>query len=239
MYVLPEVLSVWETVATLMVAQCVGETVHGGTLGQQNLCMLAGLGPTSIVTSRSVLAYPEAYREIDAGKDTYMDVLARVSGISLLTDIAPLSFQDYPATDDGAILLCPYGPKPSLDLPHKVWVPLARMLRTYGVPVYLLGSPGQRMDQAAFCENAIMSEECIASKVALLSSARLVVGVPNEWLWLAASWDKAMVCLYPEDVPQRRWFPFASQRFGRCLYDPRNLFIPAVLAGVRALIADL
>lgn len=142
--------------------------------------------------------------------------------------------------DSGYILLTPIACDPALALPYQVWRYLSVwLLRGYNVPLYLLGPAGTRADYASMAENDNKSELSDEEKQELIAHATLVVGVPNEYQWMAAKLGKHIITLYPEDIEPRQFFPFQSDKFSRCVFVRNNLQVATVLAGVRTLIGRL
>ena len=123
----------------------------------------------------------------------------------------------------------------------QVWRILIKHLRTYGVPVRLLGQYGQRADYASFTEGDILSDDSVEDKLRVLANSDLVVGVPNEWTWAAAGFGTKVIVLHPEDIPYDRWFGFdvKPKCLGRLLYAPQQVKPAVILAGMRTLIAAM
>lgn len=181
--------------------------------------------------------FAAAYREVDRSEKPYAEVLADVSGYPLLDLSVPKFAETMKAQE--SIVLCPTSIRSELGIPSVVWRSVAKMLRTYGYPVILIGDDGERMDDAMFTEYENLSSNPIEEKLAALASAVLVVGIPNAWTWASTAWAKKLVYLYPDGMPSRRWFSFSHENFGRILFDRHQLAIPIVLAGVRKLIDSL
>jgi hypothetical protein len=173
---------------------------------------------------------------IPRGTEFYGEALAKLNGWEL--EILPPKFGIQEEEEEG-IVLCPFGTVAQMNMPVKVWKAIVRHLRSYNIPVAMMGGRGQRMDEIAFTEAEILSEYPIEKKLRVLGRAKLVVGVPNAWTWIAAGYERKIVLAYPEGVPPRRWFPWANDKFGRIIWDPARLEIPVVLAGLRQLIQML
>jgi ADP-heptose:LPS heptosyltransferase len=139
----------------------------------------------------------------------------------------------------GGIVIAPQGAAPDLELPVAAWILAVRMLRTYQLPLYLMGDSGFRMDHAAFSEKEICSELPVEEKLTILHSADVVVGVPNVWLWAATSFEKRMIYFYPETIDQKQWFPWAHDNYYRIAHAPDNVQPAAVLAAIRACMNQL
>lgn len=140
---------------------------------------------------------------------------------------------------NSGIVICPFACVPELQLSQPVWKPVVRTLETYGERLWLMGEEKQRMDGCRFTEADIASNLPLIDKMKVLASATLVIGSPNRWLWMSTVWERKIVVLYPEGEPQRKWFGFQSDNFGRILYQPDNLQVPALLACMRKLIGIL
>jgi len=260
-------ISLWETVATIQIAQALSEKhFYCDELDQYQLLLSANLNRVG-AGEGLVLNYDRAYRTVEDTQDlivacscggalqcqkcfatgqviqrgpSYVDVLAACSGLS--AEFESPKFMDLRnngwSGQDG-IVVCPFAVKPGLELPVAAWRAIVRHLRTYGYPVYLMGDRGQWQDDCAYLEKEILSEQPIVIKLSYLANAKLIVGVPNEWTWAAAGFNTKMVYFYPERMPTRRWFSFASANFGRIVYDPDQLQIAVLLSGLRQLIAQL
>lgn len=141
--------------------------------------------------------------------------------------------------ENGGIVICPFACVPELQLSQPVWKPVVRTLETYGERLWLMGEEKQRMDGCRFTEADIASNLPLTDKMKVLASATLVIGSPNRWLWMSTVWERKIIVLYPEGEPSRKWFGFQNDNFGRILYQPDNVQVPALLACVRKLISIL
>ena len=171
----------------------------------------------------------------------YVELLASLGGVGSINAQVPPAF---PGVVSGAtgryVVLCPFAVTEQMAIPVKVWRAVARHMRLYDLSVLVMGNRGEWLEGAAFLESEILSELSIQMKLEFLHSAELVVGAPNEWTWCAAAWQRKSVILYPQYTPQSRWFPFSGiDTYGRLVYDPHQLQIPVVLAGLRGLIESL
>ena len=133
-------------------------------------------------------------------------------------------------------MVCPFALKGDMDLPLPVWSAIIRHLLSYDIPVKLLASENRRMESCAFYEEDILSGLPLVAQLTELASARLIVGVPNEWMWAATAWQKKLIVLYPDTQPPKRWFWYAHDNFARLLYQMHQLAPPVMLAGLRQLI---
>lgn len=232
---IPARTTTWESVATLQLANSTGTKVISDDPEIAALIQLSGLQAIPPAAGAAPL-YFEAYRAIDEETvdSSYHQVLARVSGQKCVPSLLQI---DVASEDKGHIVICPYGPKKELAIPLSVWRAVVRHLRSYGRRVYLMADKGERMDGIAFTEAEILSERSMKEKLEVLATATLTVGVPGAWMWLATSWQKQLIVLYPEGIPPRKWFPFVHENFGRLLYPADRLQIPVFLAGLRMLIS--
>ncbi len=234
----PAALSLWETVATIQILQASAEQVRivevNGDVG--DLIRHTGLSVPSVVAA-SPLEYSEAYRRMEETDLPYIEHLAKASDLPYKA--VPLSFPDIVPEKNGSIIVAPYGLKRELDLPFSVWQPIVQHLRSYGLPVHLMARRGQRMDSCTFTEGELLSNRSIGKKLRELAGAELIVGTPNEWMWLATAWEKKLIVLYPDHIPPRRWFWQTHDNYGRILYQVHLLQVPIVLAGLRRLISNL
>jgi hypothetical protein len=241
--ILPDV-EMWEVVAAIQVCQSQGvsELVGGLTLDESLSWLVGAAGLRSVAVlqhdAATWLATAKAYREIGSAKEPYPAVLARVSGLEP-KKIGPPRFSGFTPSMDGGIIVCSHEVTSEFKLPWQVWKAIVRHLRSYGQTVRFLGRPGERMDYATFTEGNILSNLTLQERMQALASASLVVGVPNEWTWIASAWSKKILVMHPDDVPVERWFGFdvAPQTLGRLLYTSSQMQIPVVLAGLRKLIS--
>jgi len=236
-------VELWEVVAAIQVLQSQGVTAVVSACSLMSpravaLLEAAGLhlyGPGN----EPQLDTMKAYREIGTAKESYPAVLARVSSLSA----EPIKAPQFPATDitpstDGGIIVCPHEVVDAFKLPWTVWRAIVRHLRSYGSQVRFIGRPGERMDYATFTEGQNLSNLPVQDQMQALASAKLIVGVPNEFTWLATAWEKKILVMHPDDMPVERWFGFdvAPQTLGRLLYTGSQLQVPVILAGLRKLI---
>ncbi len=232
-----EAPSSWEAVAACYVAQALGTAVDpGGPFDAlYDACDIKGYAASS--ETRFPLSFSKALRLMGTRPDAYWRVLAEtVSGIPVTAHDLKLST---PVSDQGNIVLCPYGPDVSLNLHPTVWKYISKSLRSYKLPVKMMGDPGQRMDSSAFLEDNMLSELPVAEKLVALAGATLVAGVPNAWIWLAAAMGKKVIVLYPDNVPPQRWFWQSSESVLRIQYEHDKVAVPMLLTGVRQAIAAL
>jgi len=92
------------------------------------------------------------------------------------------------------------------------------------------------MDIATFTEGELLGRQPLKTILATLEAAEMVIGVPSEWVWLAASYNVRTLLLYPDNVPPRRWFWYGSNRIGRGIFTPSNIQIPVVLTTIRKIL---
>ena len=235
--VVPSNLTSWELMATLAVAQAEGAK-QAECYGAADFAVMEAGGLWVRRTDdgcSSTLDYYAAYRQIDQEQAPYVSVLAKVSGFSR-TVLPRFSPGVIGAQAPRGIVLAPFGIKPELDLPKQVWFAVENLLRTYGVPVFLVGDHGQRLEPSAFTESEILSNLGMVEKLEAVASAQLVVGVPNAWTWAAASFDRKLIYAYPETLPAKRWFHYTSDSFGRILFHPNQIRLPLLLDSIRELI---
>jgi len=236
----------WEVVAAIQVCQSQGvadvqtdfstpSTVPSDLLKMAQLCQWGFAPDVSLNTAK-------AYREIGSAKETYPAVLARVSGLEPKMIKAPQfpNLKLTPTTDAG-IIVCPHEAVEAFKLPWTVWRAIVKHLRSYGVPVRFMGRPGERMDYCCFSEGSNLSNLSMLEQLNILASAKLIVGVPNEFVWCATTWGKKILVLHPDDIPVERWMGFdvAPQSLGRLLYTSSQLQVPVILAGLRKLISAM
>ncbi len=263
---IPENLELWELVATLALAQNnkyqASFGVHTDSVIPTALLDAAGVIRTS-APGHFALSYmrPDLV-DAEAGDLSYPELLAAVAKVPLEMQVVsgPLSIAEIAVgikpqvrakldlnfawpelsapghLEQRGIVICPYTFHRDLELPIPTWEAIIRTLHSYGEPVYLLGEPGQRFTSAKFTENYVLSDLPILEKLEFLAKARLIVGVPNAWTWLATAWKKHLVYFYPERIPVRRWFWAQHDNYGRCVFDPKRVETPVVLAGLRMLI---
>lgn len=221
----------WEAVATITLAQSLNaELVHQqkGEIG--NILDLTSAGEPE-----KELLYSEAYRQVERTKDYYGQVLARVSGVEYRSH--RLVLPGFETREEAKIVLCPFGLNSGLDLPIGLWSYIARYLKSYGLTVYQMGDYGTRMEGLLFPENYIYSNRPLRDKLALLASAKVIVGVPNAWTMLSTAWDKKMVIYQPEDIPERRWAPWVHGGVHYFMYGRQQLHPILFLAASKKLIA--
>lgn len=254
---IPEI-ELFEAVATVQLLLAATDAVTMGAQGEALTLIDAaclpwnGLDDDTLDASDRMpspvqLAYGDAMRKIDKEENRSYHELLLACSLPLLSndlhsiniDKSALAFPQIKPTGEKCIVMCPFGLRRELDLPVRVWRHIALFLRSYNLRLYLMGSRGERMDQAVFTESEILSEETMQDKLAILALSSLVVGVPNGWTWLATAWTRNMVILYPDGMPPRRWFPYIHDRYGRILFEAHNLQVPIVLAGLRKLIKDM
>ena len=218
---LPEAsITSWERVAAAALAQA----NDGWVALPGRACEVSG------VFSVGMEPFARAYRDVDSSEVSYFDLLAERLDVRTLTRM-PLLADALPEAG-GHIIACPFAVKPECELPTESWVAVLKHLSSYGGEVFCMGTGKQRTGQFP-CMTGPWEEQ-----VTKILSAALVVGVPNAWTWIRAACDRPMVVLYREQVPARRWFPFESSKFGRVLCSGAKEETPALVAGLRQLIAD-
>lgn len=244
---IPSDAELWEVVGSLQVCQAKGVTeVECDVVGEARDLMLAAElyvhaghhSGLALHTTPNLLKIADAYRAMDKENRPYPDVLAAVSGLGEIEAGAP-HFRNFAVSACGGIVFSPFEIQARFQLPWQVWRPVVRMLRTYGVDVEVLGRRGQRADYGPFTEGAVLSDLTVEAKLRALAAAKLVVGVPNEWTWIAAGLGKKVVVLHPDDIPIERWFGFKVEAriLGRLLYSAKQLQVPVIEAGLRKLIS--
>ena len=227
----------WEVAATLQLISGGDQVTTDSPAIAEMVSGILGFATVNPDRDTVMFDYDGAYRRVDETEQSYVEVLS-----SGRVPVAPLPDLSERATGsvgpNSGILMAPFAVKTGLDLPVFVWRSIVTHLRTYG-RVSLMSDPGEWMDACAFHENEIFSEDSMRDKLRALASADLVVGVPNAWMWLAAAWRKKLIVLYPQDVPPRRWYWYQDDNFARVVFDPRQLQIPVILAGLRSMIEVL
>lgn len=232
-------ISLWEAVATIQIAQATGHKIlYSSDTDIWDLCQAADVGFATELLAASSLAYGAAYRTIDSANTSYVEVLAQLSNISGTFD-KPLDIRITEPKSVEYIVVCPFTMRKELELPTVIWQAIIKILRLYEVPIYLLSGRGEWQDECGYSESEILSERDINTKLKFLSGASLVVGVPNEWLWLASAWSIKTLYFYPNDLPVNRWFWFRGEHYGRIVYQSRSLQLAVLLAGVRQMIDQL
>jgi hypothetical protein len=238
---------IWEAIAAIQIMQATDSKV-GVYCTDPTLSYLYHLAGFRLCMTDSIASVAfrldEAYRSIDGAMShdvTYQAWLARVSGVKLVKPIAPVKLPRMARVEDQEhIAFCPFALAKLQPIPMNAWKAVLRFLRTFGLPVYLIGDPGQRADGLNFTEGCMMSDALVYEKLRILASAKLVVGMPNAWTWLTASWNRSLAIYYPNDVPSMRWYGFYnSLQHGRIEYVSHQVQIPLLLTGLRQLLADM
>lgn len=234
-------MKLWEAVALAMVAQATARNVAGrvdiGLMGEFWQAALGNAPQGQEIDPAGIL--DGVYRSIDESKvdEPYPVVLARELGLKLPSGIPRIQFPSVPdiSAVQNAIILAPFGLRRDLELPLVVWRHVARFMRSYGRPVFLLGDRKSRLDIATFSEGDMLGRRHFDVILSTIKGAELMVGVPNEWTWMAASLNKKIALLYPDNQPPRRWFWFAGMNFGRAVFTPSNVQTPVILTAIRKL----
>jgi ADP-heptose:LPS heptosyltransferase len=232
----------WEAVATVSVIQALGMKCVGHPLASNDIVeLLSTAGIRSEMAYKSAehpsLNYGKAYRNVDSSDKSYHEALAEASGFANLKQYRPV-FVDIPSAEGSDIVVCPFSFRQELNLPVPVWALIIQHLQTYGCDVHLMGDSHQRMDAVGLPESAIICRLPMKEKLARLAAAKLILGVPNGYTWAATAWEKKMVYLYPDSVPQIRWWPFSDQTFRRIEYESHSLSPMLLLANVRKFIRE-
>ncbi len=231
-------VSLWEAVAVLQIQQATEWQLSSLHL-PQDLLTAAQL-PLDVLEPDRLLDLDGAYRAVDSSPMPYAQIVAGLNGIdpNLITN--PMLPGTTPS-DIGGIVLCPFGLKPEVDLPINVWADIVRLLRSYGVPVQLVGDPNQRLDSAYFSEDATLSNLPLSEKLKVLASAKLVVGMPNGYTWLCTGWNKRQIIYYPSAMPNSRWMGFLGHGHSYILagYDSHSIQVPLLVTGMRLAIEGL
>jgi len=239
---IPSDAALWEVVGAIQVCQSAGiaDVEYNGGDESSQFLELTGLKQAESGTAEKWLDLGSAMRQLEKAKVTYPDLLADTVGLKIGGGKAPL----FPGLETaqgeaGGIVVSPYHVHDSFRLPWQIWRGLIKHLRTYGLPVHLLGMTGERADYANFTEGTVLSSLPVADKLRALAQAKLVVGVPNAWTWAAAGYGKKVIVLHPDGIPHERWFGFEVQprTLGRLLYDAQQLQPAVILAGMRKLIS--
>jgi hypothetical protein len=240
---LPDEAELWEAVAAIQVAQSQGATgidICPGNVEVGPLLEMAGLSYIGPPTQGPKLDTARAFRMLGSTKSMYPEILAATAGLDK-KPIVPPQFPRIKIKPDetGGVIVTPFEVHESFRMPWTVWRAVIRHLRSYGVPVSLLGRRGQRADYSNFTEGAILSNLSVEEKLEALARSQFVMGVPNEWTWAATAWGKKVGVLHPEDIPHDRWFGFATVPWslGRILYSSSQIQIPPILAQLRHLIS--
>lgn len=134
------------------------------------------------------------------------------------------------------IILCPHPVSTILTITQPVWRAIALFLRSFNARVRFMGDIGQRIEGLNFTEGNILSDLPLAEKISILAQAKLVVGMPNAWTWLAATFNRSVLVYYPDTEPMLRWFGFYNTpKHGRVSYSPSHVQIPVMLMGLRTM----
>ena len=229
---IPEDATFWEAAAGIEIAQSIpGMSVSSVDKEVQELAILGGL-ELGTDTESIKLAVSQAYRKVDDADKPYIQILAEESGLAI--KLGDFRFPTIEPSNTGGIIICPYGATRSLELPPNVWKNVARLARTYDDNIQMLGS--KRFELSSLTEADYLGTLPVKQRLQALADAKLIIGVPNEYTWMATAWLKKMIILYPDSIPQRRWFHFAHEKFGRIHFQTHALQIPVVLGAVRKLI---
>lgn len=236
----PGNISTWEAVATLQIVQA---------LKAKATCSFAvgiGIEAAAVACLGSVeeeqsgklvcLNYETALRGVDRYEGYYGDLLAQVNGLQLTLAPPKLPCE---VTGDGPIVLCPESIRSDMSLPQPAWKAMADLLRLYGYGVCLMGDYGYRLDGCKFSELDIVSNLPVKEKIQVLAESRLIVGVPNAWMWLGTAWDKKMMVLYPDGVPMHRWFPYSTDNQRWITFAQYNFQLPLLLSAARKWLREL
>lgn len=242
----PAQLETWEMVAAVQMMQLPIWTrpVETNLLSHTELFGYAGISAHSSAPWDEEPVYKvefgNALREVEKTAKPYCIVLAEQIGVykEIRTEAGPPRFPaaGIAPSEGGPIVLCPFAFTGAFNIPQNVWKAVTRHLRSSGAPVTLMGEPQERMDIGNFTEGAILSRLSLYEKMQVLASAKVVVGVPNAWTWMASAWSKKVIIFYPDGIPVERWYGFYNERsLGRVLYQPSAIQIPLMLAGLRKL----
>ncbi|MDE2100022.1 MAG: hypothetical protein KGL39_22400 [Patescibacteria group bacterium] len=232
---LPLKSRLFEKIATVALAQ----ELQVPVMVDGQFAVLMGSSPHTGNGKGYEFNYAKAFIETskEGNKLAYQEVLA--AQLSVQTTCRPIQVGPQTPTGHPCVMLCPYPLAEGLGIDMNMWGHVCLLLRGYGLPLVLMAEPGQWLDSCGFAENEILTELPFEKKLRWMASAELIVGVPNVWMWMAAGMEKKLITLYPEWVPPRRWFPYASNRFGRILFEKGAVQMPALLAGLRTLIGRL
>lgn len=231
----------WEVVATMIAAQAAGWLAAadpGGLLQAMELTKLAMPDGGTDQIWATAEGYNKVYRDLEDSKadEPYPVALGRALNLPKPDPqrlVLNLPHEPGIPLYRNAIILAPFGLRRDLEIPLVVWRHIARFCRSYGLPVLLLGDYSARMDIATFTEGDLLGRQDMATILATLEAAEVVVGVPNEWTWLAACYRTKIALMYPETMPSRRWFWFGGNRIARGVFVPSNIQTPIVLTTIR------
>lgn len=238
-YYLPGTLTLWETLGAILIAKS-SDTVTLSAPTSEVLELIRAsqvswfLGGDTPTGEQSALPFADAYRMMEDTDQAYPDVLASAAGRMLM--VRDFTFPNIEANTGGGIIVAPFGLKAELDLPSGVWRELAKNLRSYDLPVRLLGRRGQRQDGSSYTEGEQLSDLSIEEKLQAIASADLIVGTPNEWMWSASAWKKKQLLFYPEHLPQKRWGWWEGDEFGRIMFQSHQLHVSVILATMNKMI---
>jgi ADP-heptose:LPS heptosyltransferase len=237
-------IELFEAIASIQLCQAIGETLEMNVTDDElyRLFILAdvlapvGLGGTML--DEQVLNFDLAYRAVDQskGEQSYTQVLAKASGVRVPVqdELAKFSFpQPTEKTEEEYIVLLPFPVKRELGLPYAVWAATTRLLRSYGIPIYVVGEQGQRIDGLGFREDEMMMELDLDDKIKLVARAKLLVGVPSSWGWIGAGFGKDQIVMVPEELPIRRWFGFPAALL---VYKQNEIQVPVLMTMLRQLL---
>lgn len=204
------------------------------------LCHLADVSYSEI----KQFDYAQAYRAIDASRCSYTEALAnRAYGDHLHYEPIKLKLPDDVPIRESGIIVCPFPSHQDMFIPASIWNFILRSLRSYGLPVYLMGEQGVRMDSGIFTEGEILSNFSMHQKVVMLKTARLVFGPPNAWTQIALGQGANLIVPYPATVPSERWFPEVTRdyakTYARLLYNPYELKADSFITALRMVIEQM
>ena len=242
-YSTPKECAVWEAVALLALMQSLDEGDIEIAPGAHSDVYKLGamvMSDWNVDNADFDLHCERAYRRIEDMEDTwsYAQMLATTNGVEGVEVHPPvfLGHKQSTAKSEG-IVLCPTALKSDLDLSNAIWTSTAKLLRTYSQKLLLIGG---RIDGAQFLENEMYVNDSFEEKLYALSTAELVVGPPNEWLWIAFGMKKKIVCLYPDHIPVPRWLPWYDEGHQAVLLYTRHQVQSAIVNyGLRKLIGAL
>lgn len=227
-----------DVVATIQIAQAAKVRVAAADIDALTLLALAGVsGGQHPEDNPVVLPYTKAFVKASRSAEPYCCILATEAGYNTIQ------------LDDPKLVVQSIAPKKIIMAPFPIasglgfedtrpWAFVHNHLKTYEPDVLLLSEHNEWMDNCAIPECDILSEVPIETKLEYLAAARIVVGVPNAWTWIAAGLGVPTVVCYPDRVPVQRWFPFTGKHIAQALIEYPTR-IPTLLAGLRQLIAAL
>lgn len=244
----PEEITTWETVALIQCVQAANAGANEIVVnvlrpGNEDIAaLLDAFLPLPDFKAESVrdLDLGRAFREVDSGKVWFGSILGVKNSLYYAPLPAIKAIQvPTPVVSRSGIVVCPFAIKNEMNMGYSVWRSVFKHLATYNEHVYLLGDRSERMDALAISEADTLGTCSVQRKLEVLANARVVIGVPNAWLWLASVWSTKSLYLIPDSVPVDRWLPI---KFGTDLsmfwldYQAQKIQMPVLLAALRKML---